>query len=98
MKIVLFALGVLAFAQGLDAIICIGPKCDGTLPRSNCQGTVEVKSELNGIEKSHGKLVKEEGQETPIEIRKMRYNPPMERNSTKTIEVTGYCCWKFYSR
>ena len=96
MKIVLFALGVLAFAQGLDAAICVGPHCPNW--RSNCEGTVEIKSELNGIEKSHGKLVKGEEQETPINIRKMKYNPRMERNSTKTIEVTGNCCWRFYQR
>ena len=72
MKIVLFALGVLAFAQGLDAVICVGPHCPNW--RSNCEGTVEIKSELNGIEKSHGKLVKGEEQETPINIRKMKYN------------------------
>ena len=92
MKIVLFVLGVLAVAHG-----CID--CDGPTPSlRHCTGTVEIKSELNGIEKSHGKLVMREGDAAPYKVRRMRYIPRMERASTKNIEVNGNCCWKFYNR
>ena len=121
MKIVLLALGVLSFAQGLvvedgtdgnslkvefdyeeDAPApgkaCITPPCDEMTLRNFCQGRVEIRSELNGVEKSHGNLAKGEGEAAPYKISKMKYKPRMAKGSTKTIEVNGNCCWNFYQR
>merc|ERR1711862_45585 len=117
MKIVLFVLGVLAFAQGLvledgsamevefddeeesAGAACIAdPRCDNPSPRNFCQGNVEIRSKLNDVEKSHGNLAKGEGEAAPYKISKMIYTPRMEKGSTRTIEVNGNCCWKFYEK
>ena len=119
MKIVLLALGVLAFAQGLvvedgtdgnslkvefdfeeDAPgkACITPPCDEMTLRNFCQGRVEIRSELNGVEKSHGNFAKGEGEAAPYKVKEMKYTPRMEKGSTRTIEVNGNCCWKFYEK
>ena len=117
MKILLFVLGVLAFAQGLvledgsamevefddeeesAGAACIAdPRCDNPSPRNFCQGNVEIRSELDGNEKYHAKLVKGEGEAAPYKVKKMKYTPRMEKGSTRTIEVNGNCCWKFYQK
>ena len=114
MKIVLIALGVLAFAQGLkleegsamevefdlndQAGACITPPCGSSPPIRFCQGRVEIRSKLDGVEKSHGNLAKGEGEAAPYKISKMKYKPRMAKGSTKIIEVNGNCCWKFYEK
>ena len=117
MKIVLFVLGVFAFAQGLvledgsamevefddeeesAGAACIAdPRCDNPSPRNFCQGRVEITSKLNGVEKSHGNFAKGEGEAAPYKVKEMKYTPRMEKGSTRTIEVNGNCCWKFYAK
>ena len=77
--------------------LCLSLPCNCSPPR-NCHGNVEIRSELNGIERVHGKFVKEERDFFPLKVKKMRYIPRMERASTKFIQVNGNCCWKFYNR
>ena len=66
---------------------------------NSCFGFVEIRSEINGSETVHGKLIKDEGKDA-MQLRKLRYTPRMPggRNARKIIEVKGNCCWKFYSR
>ena len=112
MKIALFALGVLAFAQGIhledDSSMevefdfndrnggCITPPCDYIPPRNFCHGFAEIRTEFNGTEKVHGKFEKFEGEDAPQSASKMRYRIPGGSAANKIIEVQGNCCWKFY--
>ena len=105
MKIILFAIGVLALVQGLEleegSTMCVEFDGEGdelSIYHNRCQGTVEIRSELNGIEKFHGKFVKKERDTAPLKVRMIRYIPQMERGETKTIQVNGNCCWRFYRR
>ena len=116
MKIALFALGFLTFAQGIHLEegnsnsmdvefdyereregCCIAPPC-GEPQRNFCQGFVEIRTEFNGIETIHGKLIKEESEYDPNKATKLKYRPPGGRNARKIIEVQGNCCWRFYQR
>ena len=120
MKITLFALGVLAFARGLELqegssmrVVFnnegdepeernIGwggswwPMCGGgppPRPRHFCHGFAEIRTEFNGTETVHGRLI----QEGVIPKKaNLRYRVPGRRNAKVTIEVQGNCCWQFY--
>ena len=75
--------------------------CDRTEIRNFCQGFAEIRSEFNGVETVHGKMIKDEGEATPMKASKLRYKAPGipgGRDATKIIEVQGNCCWKFYKR
>ena len=115
MKIALFALGVLAFARGIELqegssmevvfdyeddepIGCTihdsGSDC--VPPRNFCHGFAEIRTEFNGFETVHGRIIKHEGEDAPKKASKLRYRVPGGRNARKIIEVQGDCCWKFY--
>ena len=63
-----------------------------------CEGFAEIRSEFNGTETVHGKMIKEEGEDVPKKASKLRYRVPGGRRANITIEVLGNCCWKFYQR
>ena len=114
MKIALFALGVLAFAQGIHLEDgssmevefdfndrnggCITPPCGAVRERNRCHGFAEIRSEFNGSVDIHGKIEKKEEDDAPRKASKMRYRTPGGNESNKIIEVQGNCCWKFYER
>ena len=116
MKIALFVLGVLAFAQGIHlegnssmvveydfeedepGQACITPPCGVVALRNFCHGFAEIRSEFNGVETKHGKMIKDEGEDAPKKAARMRYRAPGGRNARNIIEVQGNCCWKFYKR
>ena len=116
MKIALFALGLFAFAQGIHLEdgssmevefdfndrtgCCIAPSCDHGPPRNFCHGFVAIRTEFNGDETFHGKIVKFEGEDAPQSASKMRYKGgvPGGRAANKILEVQGNCCWTFYQR
>jgi len=110
MKIVLFALVVLAFARGLELqdsssmravfnnerdernIGCGGPP---PRPRNLCHGFAEIRTEFNGTETVHGRLIQEGAIPKKANL---LYRVPGGRNARKIIEVQGDCCWEFYRR
>ena len=66
------------------------------LNENPCQGFAEFRSEFNGTETVHGKLVKEKGEDA-LKMN-LRYTVPGGRRANITIEVQGNCCWNFYQR
>ena len=65
---------------------------------NSCHGFAEIRSEFNGIETVHGKLIKEEREDTPKKSSSLRYKVPGGRSANITIKIQGNCCWKFYQR
>ena len=65
-----------------------------------CEGFAEIRSEFNGTETVHGKMIVDESNDLPVKASKMRYSPRITggRRAQVTIEVQGDCCWKFYQR
>ena len=99
MKIALFALGFLAFAQGIQLEEGSSMYLFLDSRRNLCEGFVVIKTEFNGIETIHGKLIKEEREDFPNKAYRLKYNrPPIRRSARKLIEVQGNCCWRFYQR
>ena len=67
---------------------------------NSCNGVAEIRSEFNGTETVHGKMIVDESNDLPVKASKMRYSPRITggRRAQVTIEVQGDCCWKFYQR
>ena len=101
MRVILLSLmTVCLFGYHANAGLCLflfGQEgCE--IPNENpCQGFAEFRSEFNGTETVHGKMVKEEGEDA-LRKTKLRYTVPGGRRANITIEVQGNCCWKFYQR
>jgi len=72
------------------------PGSDYVPPRNFCHGFAEIRTEFNGIETVHGRIIKHEGEDAPKKASILRYRAPGGRNARKIIEVQGDCCWKFY--
>ena len=113
MKIALFALGVLAFAQGIhlegDSSMVVefdyeedeqnpngaGVTDNDIVLRNFCHGFAEIRTEFNGTETVHGRLIQEGAIPKKANL---LYRVPGGRNARKIIEVQGDCCWEFYRR
>ena len=97
MKIALFALGFLTFAQGIQLEEGSSMDVEFHNVRNFCAGFVEIRTEFNGTETIHGKLIKKPRKYAPNGARKLKYRLP-GRNARKLIEVQGNCCWRFYQK
>ena len=97
MKIALFALGFLTFAQGIQLEEGSSMDVEFDYVRNFCAGFVEIRTELYGTETIHGKLIKKPRKLVPNKASKLKYRLP-GRNARKLIEVQGNCCWRFYQK